>query len=74
MNFSGRSVRLASRVIDIEDVFDVRMVCGNKCGTMFSKISVLMASFSVAASITKSVCPTLSKLFVGVIDARALDN
>ena len=27
MNFSGRSVRLAKRVIEIDEVFDVRIVC-----------------------------------------------
>ena len=26
MNFSGRSVRLANRVIEMDDVFDVRIV------------------------------------------------
>ena len=28
MNFSGRSVRLASRVIEIDEVFEVRIVFG----------------------------------------------
>ena len=28
MNFSGRSVRDASRVIEMDEVFEVRIVCG----------------------------------------------
>ena len=32
MNFSGRSVRLASRVIEIDEVFEVRIVVGFSAG------------------------------------------
>ena len=41
MNRSGRSVPLASRVIEIDEVFEVRMVCGARCGTSALKICVL---------------------------------
>jgi len=32
MNFSGRSVREASRVIEIDEVFEVRIVVGFRWG------------------------------------------
>ena len=57
MNLSGRSVRLASRVIEIDDVFEARIVSGFRCGSSASKILFLTASFSVAASITRSHRP-----------------
>ena len=41
MNFSGRSVPEASRVIEIDEVFEVRIVCGARCGTSAAKILVL---------------------------------
>jgi hypothetical protein len=40
MNFLGRSVRLASRVIEIDEVFEVRIVSGFRCGSRSSKIAV----------------------------------
>ena len=46
MNFSGRSVREASRVMEIEEVFEVRMVSGLRCGINSSKMAVLTASRS----------------------------
>ena len=55
MNRSGRSVPEASRVIEIDEVFEVRIVCGARCGTSALKIWCLSASRSVAASITRSV-------------------
>ena len=57
MNFSGRSVPEASRVIEIDEVFEVRMVCGARCGTSALKIWCFSASFSVAASMTRSLAP-----------------
>ena len=54
MNFSGRSVREASRVIEIDDVFEVRIVAGPRCGTRSSKIAVLRSPRSLAASMTRS--------------------
>ena len=57
MNFSGRSVREASRVIEIDDVFEVRIVSGFRCGTRSSKIACFTVSRSVAASITRSHWP-----------------
>src|SRR6056297_1338286 len=50
MNFSGRSVRLASRVMEIEEVFEVRIVSGFRCGKRSSKIACLTVSRSVAAA------------------------
>jgi hypothetical protein len=41
MNFSGRSVRLARRVIEIDEVFEVRIVSGFRCGSRSSKIACL---------------------------------
>ena len=41
MNRSGRSVPEASRVIEIDEVFEVRMVCGARWGTSALKILVL---------------------------------
>ena len=70
MNLSGRSVRLASRVIEIDEVFEVRMVSGPRCGTIASKILFLMSSRSVAASITRSV-PAMSSTFE-VVRMRAM--
>jgi hypothetical protein len=54
MNFSGRSVRLASRVIEIDEVFEVRIVSGFRCGSRSSKIACLTVSRSVAASMIRS--------------------
>ena len=44
MNRSGRSVPEASRVIEIDEVFEVRMVCGARCGTSALKIWRLSGS------------------------------
>ena len=57
MNFSGRSVRLASRVMEMDEVFDVKIVSAPKCGPKALKIASLTLSFSVAASIIKSHGP-----------------
>ena len=73
MNFSGRSVRLAKRVIEIDDVLDVKIVSGFKSGKSASKIFCLMPSFSVAASITKSDCATSRSASEGVMRANASD-
>jgi hypothetical protein len=41
MNRSGRSVRLARRVMEIDEVLEVRIVSGFRCGSRSSKIAVL---------------------------------
>ena len=69
MNRSGRSVPEASRVIEIDEVFEVRMVCGARCGTSALKIWCLSGSRSVAASMTRSVWPSGGELALEA-DAR----
>ena len=54
MNRSGRSVEAASRVIEIDEVFVATIVSGRRAGQSRSKIRRLVASSSVAASITRS--------------------
>ena len=71
MNFSGRSVRLASRVIEIDEVFEVRIVCGFRCGSRSSKIACLTVSRSVAASMIRSDGPRSASFSVVVIRASA---
>jgi hypothetical protein len=39
MNRSGRSVRLARRVMEIDEVLEVRIVSGFRCGSRSSKIA-----------------------------------
>ena len=54
MNFSGRSVDEASRVIEIDEVLVATIVSGFSTGQSSEKILRLTSSFSVAASITRS--------------------
>ena len=54
MNFSGRSVAAASRVIEIDEVLVARIASGFSAGQRSAKILRLTSSFSVAASITRS--------------------
>ena len=70
MNRSGRSVRLASRVMEMEEVLEVRIVSGFRCGTRFSKMAVFMLSRSVAASMIRSVAPR--SVSVGVAPMRSI--
>ena len=70
MNFSGRSVRLASRVIEIDEVFEVRIVCGSRCGSRSSKIACFTVSRSVAASMMRSDGPRSAS--VSVVRMRAI--
>ncbi len=60
MKRSGRSVAAASRVIEIDEVFEATMAELFRCGTSFLKISRLMSSFSVAVSITRSQSANVS--------------
>ena len=54
MNFSGRSVAAASRVIEIDEVLVATIASGLSAGQSSLKILRLTSSFSVAASITRS--------------------
>ena len=54
MNFSGRSVEAASRVIEIDEVLLATSASGFSDGQSSVKILRLTSSFSVAASITRS--------------------
>ncbi len=54
MKRSGRSVEAASRVIEIDEVFDAMIVSGRNTGQSAVKIERLISSFSVAASMTMS--------------------
>ena len=54
MNRSGRSVAAASRVIEMDEVFDAMMQDGLMCGTSSARMARLISSFSVAASMTMS--------------------
>ena len=54
MKRSGRSVAAASRVIEIEEVFVASIASGRSTGQSAAKILRLTASFSVAASMTRS--------------------
>ena len=54
MNFSGRSVDAARRVIEIDEVLLATMASLRSCGQSFFRISRLTVSFSVAASMTTS--------------------
>ena len=67
MNFSGRSVRLASRVMEIDEVFEVRIVVGFRCGSRSSKIACLTVSRSVAASMIRSQGPRSASFSVVLI-------
>ena len=57
MNRSGRSVLDASRVIEIDEVFEARIVSGFSTGTRVAKIWFFTASRSVAASMIRSFVP-----------------
>ena len=57
MNLPGRSVDAASRVIEIDEVLVAISASGFSVGISFLKISRLIYSRSVAASITMSQSP-----------------
>ena len=57
MNNAGRSVAEASRVIEMDEVFEAIMQDGLRCGRSCLKTSSLTASFSEAASMTMSASP-----------------
>ena len=57
MKRSGRSVTEASRVMEIDEVLEATSAPGFSEGATLVKILRLTASFSVAASITRSQSP-----------------
>ena len=54
MNFSGRDVAAASRVIEIDEVFDARTTPAGASASTSFRILTLTSSFSVAASMMRS--------------------
>ena len=71
MNCSGRSVAAARRVIEIDEVLVASSAPGFSVPLSRPKISPLTASFSVAASITRSQSARPSKSSAGAIRLRA---
>jgi hypothetical protein len=71
MKCSGRSVEEASRVIEIDDVFEARMASGFSEAQISEKILRLTSSFSVAVSMTRSQPPSASNFSAGLIRASA---
>ena len=68
---SGRSVAAASRVIEIDEVLVATSAAGLRRGHRSAKIFALIASFSVAASITRSASANAAVSVVSAIRARA---
>jgi hypothetical protein len=59
--------------MEIDEVFDVRIVVGFRCGKRSSKIACLTVSRSVAASMIRSHWPrsaSFSVVLIRAIDAR----
>ena len=54
ITLSGRLVRAAIFVIEIDEVFEARMTSGFRMRSRSRKISDLISNFSVAASTTRS--------------------
>ena len=65
MNFSGRSVEAASRVIEIDDVLLPTIASGLRFGQRSAKILRLTSSFSLADSMTRSQSESLSSESAG---------
>src|ERR1700730_16476718 len=68
---SGRSVIDASRVIEIDDVFVANIAIGFNEGQSLENILRLTSSFSVAASMTRSLSAKASKPGAGFIRLKA---
>src|SRR6187401_633023 len=71
MNFSGRSVEAASRVIEIDDVLVPTIASAFRCGQRSEKILRLTSSFSLADSMTRSQSPSLSSVSAGAMRLSA---
>ena len=71
MNFSGRSVTEASLVMEMDEVLEASSVSGRRWSVRERKMIFLIASSSVAASITRSVSPTSAGVTAEVIRGMA---
>ena len=71
ITFSGRLVSAASLVIEMDDVFEARIISGRVTRSRSRKISVLISNFSVAASITKSQSANCPRSVTGRMRASA---
>ena len=71
MNLSGRPLAAPSRVIEIEDVFVATIACGPRLLESSLRIDALTASFSVAASMTRSQAARPARSAAVSIRARA---
>ena len=61
INFSGRLVALASRVIGIDEVLVAKIQSSFAIAEIFASTSALIFSFSTIASITRLQSPKLSR-------------
>ena len=71
MNFSGRSVAAASRVMESEEVLVPTRASGFRCGHSSAKMARLTSSSSVAASITRSHSPNSAMSPIGAMRSSA---
>ncbi len=71
MKRSGRSVTEASRVIEIDEVFEATRVSACRSGVSSRKIDFLISSFSVAASMARLVWPMAARVSAGLMWERA---
>ena len=71
MNRSGRSVTDARRVMEMEEVLEASSVFSPIWGRRLRKIAFFTSSFSVAASITRSLAPTVGRSSAGLMRDRA---
>ncbi len=72
MTLLGRSVSEARRVIEMEEVLEARMVVGVSRGVSSRKMLFLTSSFSVAASMARSVWPMSLRPSAARMRARPL--
>ena len=71
INFSGRLVAAASRVMEIEEVFEAISESGDKTAQTSFKMPVLISSFSLAASMTSAVSAMVLRLAAGTMRSSA---
>ena len=71
INFSGRLVAAASRVMEIEEVFEAISASGDKTAQTSFKMPVLISSFSLAASMTSAVSAMVLRLAAGTMRSSA---
>ena len=71
INCSGRSVAAAKRVMDSDEVLEAIIACGGSTELTSRRMSILMASFSLAASMATPTSPIIDRLSAGCILASA---